>query len=438
MGQLGRLLIKRQGQVDRLEREKAVLLFEERLAQREAQELQVDRPGAVGFTEAMLAHFDKERQGVLESQPERLRTRLSEDLDQRRPPYAERFATQEFGDSRRYFRDGLEQSLDAQVAKIGADPEAAPSALATMADLIGNSPLPEGERETLQQASATAIGEAWARTLPPQGRLDLLGRLEAQGAGEADVAAGLDPEMLALLQHLPEDRRNRLRWEAQDNLASADIVEGEDLAERIMNEGAAFDAAALEESRLLSPHRKRAFGKLLEYRLRRDSEERTAAAWALDASVGNPFSDEDRRRADEAYKRLGVQGIGPETVARALLRNKRLLPDAHAGALLGHLDSTQAERVQAGFDDLLALREIDSGSVDASTQGRRLRDRLAKWRTLTETRGLQAAEAARLLAAANDPATRERLASGPVPAPVPSATDVLDNVARLPERVRPH
>jgi lambda repressor-like predicted transcriptional regulator len=420
VGRLGQLLRRRQEQIDRLEVNRAVRQLDAGLKQKETAERQALPPGAVGFTETMLAHFKKDGEQVIATQPKRLQARLAKDIETQRDLYANRFAALEYAEALKYFRDGITETVQAKAAEIEQSPGALETALGSISELVEHSPLPEDERRRLLNTSADMLIETWAETLPPEQVLALLD--EGNGGEGTDslasqaTASPAGQETPSKMQGLSSQARARLSGSARDEMAVAEIRESEEIAERIVAEGRGFDPQVIHASRNLAPSRKKHFLDLLDKQVRKEEDGLAALEWAHNSAPGDPFSKADRMVADSAFRRLTAKGGDPDQIARSLLRNKGLLPDAYAAGLLNQLRSREPDNVRSGFEKLSVASEIDPVSLRSGRSGARLWDELAKWRVLTQSQALGPDEASVKLARMNDPAVRtavtDQLVSG--------------------------
>lgn len=426
INQLGQLLAKRQDETDTLELDRARRKFEAGLRQKETRERQARQLGATGFTEIMLGHFEADGQAAIDAQPERLQARLAGDLESQRDLQANRFAALEYEDNLQYFRDGLAEALQAQVANIDEDPGSVETGQAALSALLDRSPLGRSEREIFMQATKHTLGEAWMRTLPPQRRLDLL---DGSRAGDGSNA---DPETPGSLSALPFPTRDRLRVEALDELSGTEVRETAELAARIKTERSGFDPQLIEASQVLPPESKTQLRALMADERLKEEDELAALGWARSPAPGNPHSEGDRRLADRAFLRLTAKGTDPDIAAQVLFRNKRVVPKAFTNEVLNQVRSQVPERVREGYERLGTLAEVGGPSFRFAAGESHLQDSLAKWRILTEVAGHDADEAARKLASANDPAIRDRLSGQSRHLPESDAETVLELLASQP------
>lgn len=412
-GQLAQRLRTRQDQIDGLETQRAIRKIDAGLTLREAETRQTLPPGATGFTEAMLAHLEQDGMDAREAQPQRLRDRLSSELNSRREAYLARFAAAEYADNLQYFRDGISEVLETLVTGVREQREPFDAAVATMTGLLDSTPLPTEEKAGLLQSGRNAIGEAWLRSWPARERLRLLHRPGSEGAQDPADGAGLPSgaalETFAAAMDLPPHVVGRLDAEARDELAEAEVNEEDRIAAQIAKEGRGFDPDIIHHNPILQAERRTALLEMLEEQSREEDKSLAAADWAREAAPANAASSEDRRIADRAFLRLTEAGTAADVVARTLLRRKKLLPPAFAAGLEKELRSPDPDAVLKGHEALTDLFRIDPVSMHMGASGQALSDARAKWRILTGPRGMSRAEAARQLAEANDPALRARL-----------------------------
>jgi hypothetical protein len=381
-GQLAQLIRTRQDKIDELETQRTIAKIDAGLRLREDEEQQALAPGADGFTETMLAHLDKEGEDALETRPQRLQDRIQSELAARRGAYAERYSAMEYGASLQYFRDGVSEIVETVAGAVQETRQPFDEAVREIAGVVDRTPLTTVEKEGLLRAGTDVLREAWLRSLPPDDRLRLFTALEEDGGtAQARELAGPDRQALNRARELPAHVLKRLGAETRDEQATAELTEDDRMSEQIVAEGSGFDPEIIHRSPTLNPERKAALLGLLEAEIRKDNDSLAAVDWVRAAGPADAVSSEDRRRADQAYRRLTAAGADPDLVARTILHRKSVLPPAFAGSL-----------------------EKDLKSRDPD-----LHDAEVKWRILTGARGMSSAEAAKQLSAANDPVRRSEL-----------------------------
>jgi len=406
--QLGQLLKDRQAQVDTLETYRAVQRADAGLRRREEEALQSLPPGANGFTEAMLGHLETETRVVAQAFPEHLEARIQKELAGWHDAYSTRFAAVEHRERQRYFRDGIAEIAEALITRVRDRPEAVDETLSSFKRLVDASPLAKEERARLLQTGKDAIREAWASTLPAGYRLLLL---RAAGAEEDSISVSERPlpEELERVKQLPGHKLARLSAEARDAFAVSIVDEDDRISTQIAAQAHGFDPEEIERSPVLSTERKAELRLRLKNELAREDEDLAALDWATSVIAADPYSAADGKRADRAFHRMTGTGADPEAVARSLLRTKKLLPPAYAAGLRGDLDSTDAGTVGRAQERLQDLFLLEPAAIRSGRQGAALKDARTKWRILTDLKGMKAGDAARHLAAANDPDRRAEL-----------------------------
>ncbi|GAB4512954.1 MAG: hypothetical protein Tsb0019_10000 [Roseibium sp.] len=404
--QLGQLLKKRQAQIDRFETQRALRKIDQGVKQREREQLQSLAPGAGGFTEAMLGFLESEAADAEEMLPGHMRARVREELGSRSAAYSMRFAAIEHAERQRYFRTGLAEAAEMLRAGVEARPEAVDEAVAELAGLIDSSALPEDERAALALSGATAIREAWVRTLPPRYRLSLFRALDTEDVEPGSVAERPLPEDVERVKDLPRHTVRRLSVEARDAIAVSVLEEEDRIAAQITSQRSGFDPKAIERSHVLPADGKSRLQALLKAELSREEDELAALDWAGKAISSDAASAADLRRADRAYQRMTQKGAEPDAVARSVLQIKKLLPPAYASGLRNYLESMDPATVGKAHETLADLYRSEPAALQAGPLGGALSDSRTRWRIFTELRGMSAEEASSNLAAANDPGRR--------------------------------
>jgi len=410
---LGRLLNKRQEGLDALTREKAKLELDKKLKETEAFERQAHQPAGAGFTETMLAHYVREGQAVIEAQPERLRPQLAAELEQQRALYAKRFAAAEYGASQNFVRSGIDEIIESQKALVAEDPASVDLALERVVRVLGSAALPDSVTRALQSSSRDTLIETWFKSFAPETRLELIEQAEKtdEDLDATQPTTAASSKGGSRVRELTPAARGRLKAEAQADLAIAEIRESEELAGLIASEGSGFDPQMIRQSSRLDPAHKRQLLTLLDGQLQRDQTELAAIDWLRNPGAADQRSPTDRERADRAFQRLKQGGGEPDQLARQMLRRKGVLPETYAAGLASELHSTNAAVLQSAHETLSALAQIEAEPIRSGLNGRVLEDGLRKWRVLVELRGLDAPQAARKLALANDPDRRKGLES---------------------------
>lgn len=412
-GELGDLLLKRQAEFDALEREVVKARVDARVREKEAEERENLQPGAVGYADTMSSHYAQVRQDATLAQPERLQLQLARDFDAQDDHYATRFATSEYLEGQRFLRRRLDELLQVQTASVTENPNGLEGAIAKFTTLVDAVTLPTAAKESIRQAGQNSLVETWIRTLEPHSRLVHLER----GGGKGDGAEPSADETVNdisqvrrnLVRDLPPPTRNRLREEAQVEIVFAEHREGEELVRRIISEAGGFDPDEVDQNQVLGPESKRRLRRIWEKQAAKTGMNQIAVRWSREAATGNPYSSKDRELSDLAFRYLRARGGEAKQAAKALLRDKRVLPDTYAEGLMKDMRGTDATVLQAAYEDLSGVSQIDPGAIPTGSAGARLQDSLLKWDLLTNRIGFSPAEAAEKLAKVNDPNLRRTL-----------------------------
>lgn len=412
-GQLGDLLLKRQAEFDALEREVVKARVDARIREKEAEERETLQPGAIGYADTMLSHYAQARQDAIASQPERLQLQLAQDFDERDDHYATRFATGEYHASQRFLRERVDELLQVQTALVSENPSELDDAISKFTTLVDAVTIPGSAKEFIRQAGQNSLVETWIRTLEPHRRLVQLEERNRKKEAVDPLAGETVGDIAQVrgnqVQVLPTATRDRLREEARVEIVLAEHREGEELASRIISEGGGFDPDEVDQNQVLESESKKRLLRLWEKQAAKAEMNQNAVRWSREAATGNPYSGKDRELADHAFRYLRARGGDAKQAAKALLRDKRVLPDTFAEGLMKDMQGTDAAVLQAAYEDLSGVSQIDPGAIRPGAAGIRLQDSLLKWELLTNRFGFSPAEAAKKLAKVNDPNLRRNL-----------------------------
>jgi|GEM_PF-3559157 len=435
-GQIGRLAEvaqRRQQKIDTFEQIKAQHKLQAYVKDRQAEELQNLRPGAVGYTEAMLAHLEKGREDALKDLPESVHVAFNREIEARRAEYADRFAAQEHAESRRYFQQGFSDVSEGLVAGVHENPDRLEDIRREGVAVLDAMPLAQRSKEEALQGLNEKLAEAWIETRPVKDQIsalesELRRREAAQLPAEAGgpVSEGVSPETVpgatraaaqtadvpgsdiaaGHLAVLPDIALKRLHENAVKKRTVGVTAEADRIAGRITDAHGLFDAREIEYNPLLEPHQKLQLISGLNHAMEEQRKNIEAVNWVLSPASPAPG---DRDLAERAFVYLDDGETDRDALARGMLRTKGVVPQSYVRGLRAGLESSDPEEVGKAYDTLSHLFLVSRAFARQEEPDNGLLETEAKWHLLTDLHGLTPDKAAARLAQANDPAQRKIL-----------------------------
>ncbi|PVB59309.1 hypothetical protein [Labrenzia sp. 011] len=411
---LAHLAQKRQQQIDDFERSKAHRQLLAYVRDRQAEELRNLRPGAAGYTEAMLAHLEKGREEALGTLPESVHASFNREFEATHARHAHRFAAREHAEYRAYFRQGFRDLSRLLAAEVSESPGMLDEVRLEGASVLANMPLSAQAKEEALLELDELLATTWVEALPLEEQVVALERElqrrrkpqagdvgEAGDAGNASGApsSGKTSEPLSIL---PDMALKRLHEAAVKQRTTAAATEAERIARKIAVEHGHIDPAEIADNSLLQPHQKAQLIRGLEDSVAKREKDIEALQWVWSSG---PEEEGDKTRgelADRAFSYLDDGETDRDELARGLLRMKGVLPGPYALSLRQELASKDPRDVANAHENLARILAINPDAVQASEQGKYLLEAKARWHLLTDHSGFTAEEAAEKLARMND------------------------------------
>ncbi|WP_150524030.1 lysozyme [Roseibium sediminis] len=173
LGQVAALAQQRQNEIDDFERKRGLLDFTSNVSQREFEASNNLAPGASGYTENMLAQFDKDASDFVSKLPESQRAQAELDVKGLRGQFFGRFSQTEYNERQRYFQQGIAEGQDTLAKTIRSNPNAYEEAREHGRALISESGLSKIQKEAALKQWDRMASLAWVDTLPATERQQL-------------------------------------------------------------------------------------------------------------------------------------------------------------------------------------------------------------------------------------------------------------------------
>ena len=409
---------RRQKQINDFQLSKADRRVNEYVKRNLARELQVERPGAVGFTEAMLVHLEEGRKKVREDLPAESRAQFDQGLEAKHDEYVNRFARIEAAENENYFRRGLEEVLDQFVAEVRDNPELIDVSAEQAGDIVQALPLSATDKLSGLQKINESLAIAWVVSRPPEEQIDGLRALMAksqanqhfdeqlEGASRKSRRQAFENSSSSVFMRraivVSPQKRHELIVEALKKDTFTKLREAEQFSNAVSATPFAFEPQEILNSPNLSGYQKQLLLSKLQYEINEHREDRKAIEWLGSTDQADENIDQQQTLAERAFAYLDDGETDRDVLAKSILRKKGVLPGSYHKFLKLGLISTDPIEVGGILDVLSELARDNPAAFEDERFDKPIHEALEKQGVLVEQLGMTPKQAVTLLAAAND------------------------------------